>query len=343
MANRNEFGCLPTIIGSMPHTDAAAACALVAKYCPGLPAWPQLPRRSPKENMYAQYSEGFPGIVTEGGKQYVDQTAEFDAQLENLYNASAENNPESYGITAEYAAGLHAFQALKEKAPQTVKGQVTGPISWGLGITDRQQRGILYDELLAETVAKFLRLKAAWQERFLRTISKNTVIFIDEPYLTSLGTAFVSISNEQVTGLLEEVLGGITGTRGIHCCGTTNWPLLLKSTTDILSFDAYNYSDALACYPAEVKAFLGRGSAIAWGIVTNDEELLAKESSASLSDRLGESIAPFTRNGITFKQVIAQSILTPSCGLASLSFDAAEKALELLAELSAKTRGKYSI
>ena len=342
MTSKIEFNCLPTAIGSMPQTDPKEACSLVAKYMPDLPAWPQLPRRSHLENMYAQFSEGFPGIVLENDKVYVERTADFDSQIEKLYNDDQEDNTDDYGTSAEYAAGLHAFLSLSERHPSMVKGQITGPITWGLCVTDREQRGILYDDLLAEALAKFLRLKAMWQESFLSQISPNTIIFVDEPYLTSLGTAFVSVPNEQVTTLLEVVLSGIEGLKGVHCCGSTDWSLLLKSSTDILSFDAYNYADSLSCYPAEVKAFLERGGSIAWGIIPNAEEASAKESVASLYDRLGEAMAPFTREGIPFKQLIAQGLLTPSCTLASISAEAAIHTLELLAKLSAKVRSKYS-
>jgi len=342
MASKIEFNCLPTAIGSMPQTDPKEACSLVAKYLPDLPAWPQLPKRSHLENMYAQFSEGFPGLVIEEDKVYVERTEDFDSQLEKLYNAASEDNPDDYGISAEYAAGLHAFLALKEQPPSMVKGHVTGPITWGLCVTDREQRGILYDDLLAEALAKFLRLKAMWQESFLSQVSPHTIIFVDEPYLTSLGTAFVAVPNEQVTNLLEEVFSGIGGLKGVHCCGSTDWSLLLKSSADILSFDAYNYADSLSTYPSEVKAFLERGSSIAWGIIPNTEEASAGESVASLYDRLGEAMAPFTREGIPFKQLVAQGLLTPSCTLASMSPEAAIRALELLGELSAKVRSKYS-
>jgi methionine synthase II (cobalamin-independent) len=343
MAPKIEFNCLPTIIGSMPQTDPKEACSLVAKYLPDLPAWPQLPKRSNQENMYAQFSEGFPGIVLEGAKAYVERSADFYSRLEQLYNADAENAPDNYGISAEYAAGLHAFLALKEQHPRMVKGQITGPITWGLMVTDREQRGILYDDLLAEALAKFLRLKAMWQERFLRQIAPEAIIFVDEPYLTSLGTAFVAVPNEQVTSLLEVVLSGITGLKGVHCCGSTDWSLLLKSSADILSFDAYNYADSLGCYPAEVKAFLERGGSIAWGIIPNEEEAVARESLGTLIDRLGEAMAPFTRDGLSVKQLVAQSLLTPSCTLASMSVEASVRALELLSQLSARVRAKYSV
>lgn len=338
---RLEFGCLPTAIGSMPHTDVLEACRLVAKYLPQLPGWPQLPKRSPKENMYLQFSEGFPGLVIEGDKPKVKRTTDFDTELEKLLTTS-DDEIDAYHISADYAAGLYALPTFLSH-PEMVKGQITGPVSFGLCITDADGRGIVYDETLAEAAARLLRLKAKWQENFLRRTTRTTVIFVDEPYLTSLGTAFVALSNETVARLLEEVLGGLSGVKGIHCCGSTDWSLLLSTSIDVLSFDAYNYADSLACYPVNVKAFLEKGGNIAWGIVPNDEDALADESLSSLYDRLGEAIGPFTRDGIPFRQIAAQSLLTPSCGLASLSTDAAVQALELLKGLSDKIRGRFSL
>lgn len=342
MSPRIEFNCLPTAIGSMPHTDAEEACQLVTKYLRDVPYWPQLPKRSQLENMYVQFSERFPGLILEETKLFVERNHDFDTQLEHLYTADSEKKPEDYGISDSYAAGLYALPMAGLPMPRIIKGQVTGPISWGMCVTDREQRGILYDDLLAEALAIFLRLKAMWQERFLRTISPNTLIFVDEPYLTSLGTAFVAISDKQVTTLLEEVFKGIQGLKGVHCCGTTNWTLLLRTSTDVLGFDAYNYADSLSCYTGDVITFLERGSCIAWGIVPNDEESLAKESISSLYDRLGEAMAPFTRDGVPFKQLVTQSLLTPSCGLAHLSHEATIQALELLSELSVRIRSRYA-
>jgi methionine synthase II (cobalamin-independent) len=91
----------------------------------------------------------------------------------------------------------------------------------------------------------------------------------------------------------------------------------------------------------EIKSFLDRKGAIAWGIVPNDEQSLAKETTASLKDRLEEAMAPFTRKGAQFRQLLQQGLLTPSCGLASLTTEAAAQALELLAELSAMIRQRY--
>jgi len=334
-----EFNCLPTIIGSMPHTDPAAACVQVLKYLKDIPCWPQLPRRSFKENMNAQFSEGFPGIRLLNDNLSVDRNKDFDNSLERFYTAYLEEDIEKYPTTPAYAAGLHAFLGSEGLKPPMVKGQITGPLTWGLSVTDGEGKAILYDDILGDAVAKFLRLKAAWQEKQLSQISPNTIIFVDEPYMASFGSVAVPLPKEKVVVLLEEVFRGIKGLKGVHCCGNTDWSVIVETGLDIVSFDAYNYAQSLSLYPAEVKRFLDRKGVIAWGIIPNDSPSLGNESAAALKDRLEEAMLPFTRNGISFQQLLAQSIITPSCTLASLeSPDASARALELLSELSQMMR-----
>ncbi len=342
MSAKIEFGCLPTAIGSMPHTNPGEACSIIMKCLPDIPVWPQLPQRSPKENMIIQFSEGFPGVVIDGDKIHIEPSADFESELEQVHIDCEQDNAREYGISTEYAAGLHAFLS-KATGSKIVKGQVTGPITWGLRVTSQDGLGILYDDTLAETAAKFLRLKASWQENILRGISPNTIIFVDEPYLVSLGSVFTPIPEEKVPVLLEEVFRGIKGTKGLHCCGNTNWSVLLDTKIDILSFDAYNYASSLSTHSDKVKSFLEGGGSIAWGIVPNEEEALAKESLSGLRDRLEEAMAPFTRDGVKFRQLIAQGLITPSCGLESLSPEAASLALELTAKLSHDLRSRYAV
>ncbi len=342
MSAKLEFGCSPTAIGSMPHTNPVEAYSIIMKYLPDIPAWPQLPKRSPMENMIIQFSEGFPGIVIKGDKIHIEPAANFESELEQIYIDCEQSNAHEYGISTEYAAGLYTFLS-KAADSKIVKGQVTGPITWGLAVTHQDGLGILYDDTLAETTAKFLRLKALWQENILREISPNPIIFVDEPYLVSLGSVFTPIPEEKVPVLLEEVFKGVKGIKGLHCCGNTNWSVLLDTTIDILSFDAYNYASSLSTHSDKVKSFLERGGSIAWGIVPNEEEALAKESLPSLRDRLEEAMAPFTRDGVKFKQIIAQGLITPSCGLEILSPEVAKQALELTAKLSHDLKSRYAV
>jgi len=292
--------------------------------------------------MYVQYSQGFPGVVVKEDSIYIDRSRDLDKPLEKLYAAYLENDVDQFPISPDYAAGLHSFLSMTNLSPRAVKGQIAGPVTWGLTVTDDSGKAIIYDDVLGDAVTKLLRLKAGWQEKALSQICPDTIIFIDEPYMASFGSVSVPLSKEKVISLLEEVFDGITGLKGVHCCGNTDWSVLLGTSVDIISFDAYNFAGSLSLYPAEVKKFLDGKGAIAWGIIPNSEEALAGESVASLKDRLEEAMAPFTRNGVRFRQLLEQGLLTPSCGLAPLaSEETVARVLELLAELSITVRQRY--
>ena len=336
---------LATAIGSMPQVDAAEACDSVLRHLKDIPAWPQLPHRSFLENMYVQYSEGFPAVVLdhENERIYVDRSGDLSEQMEKLYAAYIENNLDQFAISPEYAPGLHQFLAQKMDSVVAVKGQVTGPISYGLAVTDQDRRPTLYDDTLADAIAKHLRLKAAWMERELAKLSPNTIIFVDEPYLASLGSAFVALSNDIVIKLTNEVLGGINGIKGIHCCGNTDWSVLMASDINILNFDAFSYGESLALYPNELKTFLHRGGIVAWGIVPNHEEKMIGQTVKGVVKRLDKMIGLLVAKGINHDMLLDQSMITPSCSLASMSAEASDQTLKFTAEVSREFRHLHGL
>jgi len=85
--------------------------------------------------------------------------------------------------------------------------------------------------------------------------------------MAAFGSVGVQLSKERIISLLEEVLAGISRLKGVHCCGNTDWSVLLDTSVDIISTDTYNYAQSLSLYPAEVKKFLDRGGTIAWGVI----------------------------------------------------------------------------
>ncbi len=336
-------GWLPLAVGSVPHTDPGEAWSAVLRDLPATPFWPQLPRRSFLENMYAQYSEGFPGVVIEDERIYVDRRQDLDPAMEHLYLAYLEDD-RSYGaISAGYAAALAALREGKvtfAEPPLLIKGQVTGPVSWGLTVVDQERRPLLYDEVLADAIAKHLRLKAAWQEEAIAPYAPLTVTFVDEPYLSTFGSAFVTVSREQVIAYLHEVLAGIKGLKGVHCCGNTDWSMLLEMPIDILSLDAYEYAETLALYPQEVGAFLERGGAIAWGIVPANQAAEG-ETPEHLAERLHEAIDLLASKGVPQEALLQRGFVTPSCGTGSLPIPLAERIFALTGQVSKIMRDRY--
>jgi len=336
---------LPTSIGSLPYQDPAGACRSVVDTFPRVPIWPQLPRRSFLENMYVQYSEGFPGVVLDrvAERIYVDRSQDLDPGLERLYTAYLENDLDFAAIDPSYAAGLAMLPSVLSgtSAPLAVKGQVTGPISWGLTVVDQNRRPALYDEILADAIARHLRLKAAWQERELGKLCATVITFVDEPYLSAFGSAFVAVNREQVITLLEEVFTGIRGLKGVHCCGNTDWSILMETSVDILNLDAYHYAESLALYPDAVRAFLRRGGVIAWGISPNRDDLIAQETAESLTRRLEAGLELLVKKGIPKDELLAAMMITPSCGLGGMSVAAAERVFALTAGVAAEMQRRY--
>ncbi len=343
MAHDFDPQWLPTMVGSTPHFDAGEAWSLVLTYLPEIPVWPQLPKRSHLENIYMQFSERFPGIVQEGERVFVNRERDLNPTLERLYIAYLQGNLDHGAIGPDYAAGLAHLLADRVSFMQpleAIKGQVTGPITWGLTVADQNRRPILYDEVLAEAVGHHLHLKAAWQEQELRRFSPNTIIFVDEPYMSSFGSAFVAISREQVISLLEQVFAGISGLKGVHCCGNTDWSILLSTSVDILNVDAYGYAQSLALYAEDVKAFLERGGIIAWGIVPAGPQA-ATETVESLVARLNDAMDLLIAKGVPREALLRAGMITPSDGMATLSPDLAERVLYLTAGVSFAMRRRY--
>ncbi len=345
MPDKFEPAWLPAALGSLPLSDPAQAWDWTLQYLPEIPPWPQLTKRSYRENMYAQYSERFPAIVVDldSERTYMDRRQDLDRDLERLYLAYLEYDLEYGTISSDYAAGLHYLldtPGLLKTQPRAIKGQVTGPVSWGLVVVDHNRRPLLYDEAIADAIAKHLRLKASWQEQRLKAISPQTIVFVDEPYMSSFGSAFVSLGRDQVVTLLEEVFAGIQGLKGVHCCGNTDWSVLLDTSADILSLDAYEYIESLSLYPEAVSAFLERGGIIAWGIVPASP-LVESETVESLVERLHKGIDLFVQKGIELDTLLAAGLITPSCGTGSLDSPTANRVLELTAKVSAEMRARY--
>jgi len=338
-----------TTIGSLPHADPGEACSLMLDALPEMPAWPQLPKRSFLENMYAQYSEGLPGIRVdeENGRILFQVDESLEAELERFYQAVIDEELEKFAISEEYAAGLQYFVSgpflpeLEKRA--FVKGQVTGPISFGLTVTDQSRRASLYNETLEQVIVKGLTLKSKWESQVLRRAAPGAkvVMFFDEPYLVSVGSALINVSREQLIRDIKECLEGSgADLTGVHCCGNTDWSILFETGVDIVNFDAFDYLDRFIAYGEEIKEHIQRGGMIAWGVVPNDERVF---------DGTGEMLAGIVESafdilesrGIDRLALANQSMITPACGLGSASVEVAERVLHLLADVSGTLRKRY--
>ncbi len=333
-----------TLLGSFPHPDSTVLCPHLARAVQ-IPAWPQLPRRTFRENMYTQYSPGLPGIVVDEAHQrvYFDTSGDLSPALEEFYGRYLAEDVESFALPADYTAGFYTMlDALQSTPGDWAKGQVTGPISFGLMVTDQDRRASLYNEQLADPIVKQLAFNARWQVRQLKHTARrsNVIIFVDEPYLASFGSAFISLSREQAVTMLNEVFAAIHAEgalAGVHCCGNTDWSMLMETEADILNLDACGYLENLALYPNELRSFLDRGGIMAWGIIPNNEAIFNATPAGSaqrLRDGLKLICDKARGRGVSMKpeEFAYRSLITPACGLGPATIEIADRAVEILAQ-----------
>lgn len=335
-----------TVIGSFPHQTCANLCERMAEL--DVPAWPQLTRRSFRENMYVQYSAPLPALVVDDAaeKIYFNTQDDITIALTSFYESYLAEDMEAFALPQENAQGFYEMlEVLKNTTGEWAKGQVTGPISFGLTVTDQDLRASLYNEMLADAIIKNCVMNARWQIRRLKEVRPNIILFVDEPYMASFGSAFISLSREGVIQMLDEVFDAIHtegALAGVHCCANTDWSVLLKTRVDILNLDAYGYLDNLALYPQELTDFLARGGRIAWGSIPNQEDIWSA-APAEMADRLLSGIMDLKKRasakGFEIDGThLSESLLTPSCGLGSTDEDLAERVLEILKETAHELR-----
>jgi hypothetical protein len=335
----------------MPHKDPKEACRVIFENLEEIPAWPQLPNRSFLESMYVQCAEGMPGVKVEEKQKKIhfDAAGNLTSELERFYELYIGGDVASFGISDTYAAGLHLFfEELAEKCSEIrwVKGQLIGPITFGLTVADEKKQAIIYNEQLMDAVTKTLARKVRWQEQRFRERCPDarTIIFLDEPYLRAYGSAYVSVSREDVVRLLGECFCELEGLKGVHVCGNTDWGMLTQTGTDIISFDAYDYTENLALYPDEIRDFLDRDGVLAWGVVPAvfpEPERIAKESLESLTERFEWGLGLLVKKGFKKEELLERSLITPTCGTGAMSEELAERSYKLAGELSKLLRKKY--
>lgn len=334
----------------MPHKDPVSACGFVLEKFRDLPFWPQLPRRNFNENMYVQYSGGLPFLKIDhtANRVYFDVEKQDSTDLEFFYEKYLAEDTDYFAMTEEFSAGFFAFideykKAVKKPYEERfVKGHIIGTVSMGLAVPDTKRNPIIYDDVMADVLSKHLVMKVRWQIGELKKIAKNVVIFIDEPYLTAIGSAYSGLTQDTVESMLNELISAVKAEEaiaGMHCCGNTDWEFMTRLGLDIINFDAYQFCANVALYPDAIEGFLEKGGYLAFGIVPTTIDEIQKEDLEGLLRRLEDALYLLSEKGISEKLLRSNAILTPSCGTGLLSENLAEKSLSLVSEMSAVMRG----
>jgi len=334
-----------TAVGSMPHNDAEQAVGLILDSLKGAPHAPQLPRMDPREQMWIQYGENIPSFRMDVDRlsYYFDTSGDSYPEIEAFYEAYlgvSEGGPaDFFTISPEYGKGIAVFRRALERLGKRfplVKVQVTGPLSFCLTITDESKTPIFSHPVFRDIAVKAMGLKAVHLLDQFQPLAEKVIVFFDEPSLSAYGSsAFLGVSKADVVDSLNEVMDMVTGRGGIagvHCCGNTDWGILMETSARIINFDAVDYMETLPIYVRQVSDFLARGGILAWGAVCNDARA-ASETAEDVTGRISKGIKLLETAGLDGDLIRGKCLITPACGCAGLDAEMCRRVYETLSEV----------
>jgi hypothetical protein len=253
------------------------------------------------------------------------------------------------------------------KGYPAIRGQLTGPVSFGFKVMDEDSKPIIYNEGVKTILFDFIQRKANIQYLELSQKSRNAFVWLDEPGLGWVFSGLSGYHDVQAKKDYRNFLQGLEGPKALHLCANVGLPYLLELGIEILSFDAYQMELMPKGYASAVAGFLKNGGIISWGIVPTDSTGLDTETPETLAGRLTGYWEVVSQNaGLPPKQIAEQALVAPArCCLKNIGQVGAvgessgsmteknqvtsieerlvEKAFAFLQELSQMLRDRYDL
>src|SRR3989338_2958069 len=179
-----------TAIGSVPYVNEKRACDVIFPGFRKIPFWPQMVNKSFTEGMTVQFAERMPGIEIDSGNKvvFINRSRDIAAELRDLERRCANRDLEYFSMSEDFSSGFYEYiYRLKNHDNKTIdylKGQITGPVSFALSVTDEDKVPLFFDKELFPAAIKTLAMRAKWQALQLKRIFRDIIIFVDEPSLS---------------------------------------------------------------------------------------------------------------------------------------------------------------
>lgn len=330
--------CQPLQLGPLPYSDVTAAWNAVLQYTPELPALPLLTREG--ETPAALAAEGFAGININQAAVTIDRAAALRG-LDALYADYLR------GTTTRQALELAALPRLVHiegalRRVQALFGLVLGPISLAQLIVDEQAAPIINDDELLDGLAKHLFLRRLWLKSMLERAGKTAVVWVYEPYLNVVSSAFSSQPTAAIMGALDQTLGH-EQPRALWLAQAETvlalpeqWPL------DFLGLPLPQPEQVELIGP-RIAELIAQKCSLAWGIVPATVEGLHSATAGRLAARFESWLRALEALDVPRADVLRSSVIMPEDSLAYLERADAERALALTTELSSLIRQSYGL
>ncbi len=333
---------LTTAMAVMPHRDVDRA--LTNALSLDVPFWPQLPLLSYYEDMYVQASERFPGIVLDMENRTIRFSIDkFGIELEETL--SHFEAPEYFDVSEAYSAVYRRFLELDLSDRPAIRGQLEGPVSFGLNVLDQDQRPILFNDTVRSFMLDFMAKRINTQLNRLKGLNPNAFMFVDEPGLQYIFSALSGYDAIAARRDMEYFFAQVERPRGVHLCGNPDWDFLLGLDLDVLSLDVYTNGEIFVSYADRIRRFLDRGGSLVWGMVPTNFEPFEKENSQSLETMLLSCWQALEKKGIDLGFLLSRSMISPAtcCLVNPDGASTVEKAFAAVKSLSETLRERFRL
>ncbi len=312
----------PTSIGSLPHLDSAEAIAFVLEHNPELPAAPTVPRGEPLELMIPQAAWGIHGVV-------VDEDGTISVPDPSVVDAAAPLGDREL-LGRPFATWRRFLDAVAGRT-EPIKLQLTGPHTLGLTLVAAGVPGAVAFTTAMRAVAQRAADLLDLADRHAPGVPR--LLVFDEPGLVGGLRAELPLTPDEVIDVLSGALAAVEGRAllGVHCCGPTDWRLVLQAGPDVLSLPVGAEITASA---GALNQFLERGGWVIWGAVATDGPL-GEQTSRSWR-QLSSQWCELVQNGCDPVLLRRQALVSPVCGLALHDGATADHVFDLTRKLAEK-------
>lgn len=334
-----------TGVGSLPGTDVAEWCRIVAGELPELPHLPELPGRGPGADMIGRTL----GMLNAVSPDFAATTTPTGWRISSRLSGSPRALRRSQSWLAE---DLDAAEATWREHAGQFKIQLAGPITMAAVVESANGERLLADSGACRDLADALAHAAAEQvaSAARRLPLASLIVQVDEPGLPAVLAGAVPVQSgwgrhnplaeSAAQTAIARVIASITGASAssnngagagagaaVHCCAPdVPVGLLVAAGAGTVSLDL-----TLPQRDEELGGLLESGARLMAGLELSPSDAGSIVSPNHVRPAAAPLLALLNRLGLSAQTLASQLVITPRCGLAGVSAAAARHQYELAA------------
>ncbi len=334
-------------LGILPHKNINAVVDIISKYFPDVPFWAQLPNYSQIEGQFLQFISPIPGIKSDLLKKkfYLDtKSYVYQTRRSGIIKDYADITIEKLKKYRPNSVFFDYFlRIIDEFKPEYAKGQMTGPITIGMLLSDETGVPVIENHKAMDLILKSALLQCISQICEIKSAcpSVTPVIVIDEP---ELGKAIVPDNACRSPKTIRSFLNIITkaikdngGIPALSSSGCTDWNYAIESGFDILCITPETQFVTLLNKDLKIDSFLNTGGKIAWNSIPDNPDKLKNIEVKTLFNQYLENVTRLKNFHKLHRSLIfSNSIITVGSNNPAVSDTLAEKSITLAKSLADK-------